>query len=43
LSPAGTDDREIPHPRATAELFGHAEAERRCSMPIAVAAFRTLG
>jgi DNA polymerase III subunit delta' len=28
LSPAGTDDREIPHPRATGELFGHAEAEQ---------------
>jgi len=28
LSPAGTDDREIPHPRATSALFGHAEAEQ---------------
>jgi DNA polymerase-3 subunit delta' len=28
LSPAGTDDREVPHPRATSELFGHAEAEQ---------------
>jgi len=28
LSPAGTDDREVPHPRATGELFGHAEAEQ---------------
>jgi len=28
LSPAGTDDREIPHPRSTAGLFGHAEAEQ---------------
>ena len=28
MSPTGTDDREIPHPRATGELFGHAEAEQ---------------
>jgi len=28
LSPAGTDDREIPHPRVTGELFGHTEAEQ---------------
>ena len=28
MSPAGTDDREVPHPRATGELFGHAEAEQ---------------
>ena len=28
MSPAGTDDREIPHSRATGALFGHAEAEQ---------------
>ena len=28
MSPAGTDDREIPHPRATSALFGHVEAEQ---------------
>ena len=28
MSPAGTDDRNIPHPRATGALFGHGEAEQ---------------
>ena len=28
MSPAGTDEREVPHPRATSELFGHTEAEQ---------------
>ena len=28
MSPASADDREISHPRATNELFGHADAEQ---------------